>query len=135
MDGERSINECKTIFTVSTLRHKRFKRASADEKEQFSKFCQLLYDAGKLDSLKKNQKGHHIYCLSDAEIMGTVSMNCDIGKVKEYLEEDITGNGWGMGLDRDEIVSCIGDEKMHRSSWTDFQRPPWDCNGEVDGDV
>lgn len=133
--GDKNINECKSIFTVSTLRHNRFRRASEDEKEQYSKFCQLLVDAGKLDKLMKNHKGHNVYCLTDAEKMGTSNMNCDISKVKEYLEEDISGNGWGMGLDRDEIVECIGDEKPHQSSWTDFQTPPWDNGDDIEGEV
>lgn len=131
--GDKSIKECKTIFTVPTLRNIRFRRSSEDEKEQFSRFCHLLHDAGKLDSLMKNHKGHHVYCLTDGELMGTVNMKCDISKVKEYIEEDIAGNGWGMGLDYDEIVACIGDEKSHRSSWTDFKQPPWDNMDEPAG--
>ena len=127
----KDIKQCKTIFTIGTLKNRRLKRASSDEKDQFADFCHILHDNGKLVSIKKNSKGHHIYCLeSPVEPLGTASIDFTPSKIKEYLDEDMVSSEWGMKLPKDKIRGSMKKEIPQNIDTNTFVEPPWN-NGDL----
>ena len=121
-----TIKQCSTIFTIATLKNQRFRKASQDDKDQFSEFCQLLHDIGKLNVLKKNRKGYNIYHMEyPIEHLGTAEINFDEKRIKEYLDSDMVSSKWGMKLPRDQIERCTEKEIPHNSIEQNFVMPPW----------
>jgi hypothetical protein len=125
----KTIKQCKTIFTVATLKNQRLRKSSSDEKKQFADFCSLLHDTGYLDSLTKNSKGHHVYCLNKAKEIGSAEIDFRSELIREYLNEEMFNQKWGMGLSEAEIMKCMSNEKPQNSITNTFVSPPWDTFG------
>ena len=130
--GKTTIKECKTIFTVATLKNQRLKRSSQDEKDQFADFCHLLLDAGKLVSLTKNRKGYNIYALEHpVKPLGSAEIDFDTNRIKEYLDDDMVSSGWGMKLPRDQIRGSMKSEIPQSNEGKFLELPPWNEDGHL----
>lgn len=128
-EGRRSIKECKSVFTVGTLKNQRLRRFSPDSKAQFADFCRLLHDTGKLESVMKTQQGFNVYCLKEAKHIGGANIDFNLELIRKYIEEDILNQEWGMGLSEMDIMECMKNETPQKSINNTFEIPPWDKIG------
>ena len=135
MKGDLTIQKCKTIFTISTLKNERLKKDSSEVKEQFSTFCQTLHDAGHLCVLTKNRLGYNVYRLSSAVEIGGEAIKFTEELIKAYRDEEILNQNWGMGLTEGEVMNCMNNEKSQKSITHSFVKPPWDTLGRSTSDA
>lgn len=128
-EGNKTIKECKSIFTVGSLKNQRLRKSSPDSKAQFADFCHLLHDTGKLESVMKTRQGFHVYTLKEHKPIGGANIDFNPDLIQKYINEDILDQNWGMGLSEMDIMKCMNNEKLQKSINNTFEIPPWDKIG------